>query len=125
MTCHQNRVRIISFGQPRHDSTLQLKLSVFEDETLLTPPGELENTYSNDREQFGYISDAGSSSPGFAQDDDQGFDLPYDQNGFSGHDEFSFDNFDETFGSETFAMEMLPILMIVVPILQTRYRGSS
>jgi len=78
---------------------------VFEDETLLTPPGELENTYSNDRDQFGYISGAGSSSPGFAQDDDQGFDLPYDQNGFSGHDEFSFDNFDETFGSETFAME--------------------
>lgn len=79
---------------------------VFEDETLLTPPGELENTYSNnDRNQFGYISGEGSSNQSFAKDDDQGFDLPYDQNGFSGHDDFSFDNFDETFGSETFAME--------------------
>lgn len=79
---------------------------VFEDETLLTPPGELENTYSNNnRNQFGYISGEGSSPPSFDQDDNQGFDLPYDQNGFSGHDDFSFDNFDETFGSETFAME--------------------
>jgi twitching motility protein PilJ len=79
---------------------------VFEDETLLTPPGEPENTYSNDRDQFGYISSGDSSShQNFAEDDDQSFDLPYDQNGFSGHDDFSFDNFDETFGSETFAMD--------------------
>lgn len=78
---------------------------VFEDETLLTPPGELDNTYSsNERNQFG-ISGEGSSNQSFAQDDDQGFDMPYDQNGFSGNDDFSFDNFDETFGSETFAME--------------------
>lgn len=77
---------------------------VFEDETLLTPPGELENTYSTDRNEFGYISGEGSSISGFAQND-QSFELPYDQNGFSGQDDFSFDNFDETFGNETFAME--------------------
>ena len=93
-----------AYGSQGTTAPFNSSYPVFEDETLLTPPGESENTYTNDRNDLGYISGE-SASTAFNHDDDQGFDLPYDQNGFSGHEDFSFDNFDETFGSETFAME--------------------
>jgi twitching motility protein PilJ len=74
---------------------------VFEDETLLTPPGEIEDTYTSSQDQFGYSSEGSTAArQSFAHEDDQSFDLPYDQNGFSGQDDFNFDNFDETFAMD-------------------------
>ncbi|HEY9904324.1 MAG TPA: methyl-accepting chemotaxis protein [Candidatus Sericytochromatia bacterium] len=83
---------------------------VFEDETLLMGSGDLDHTFSPERDEYGYVSEEGVT-PGdpFAQDDDfpddQTFDLPYDQNGFNSQEHFNFDNFDETFGNDTFAMD--------------------
>ena len=83
---------------------------VFEDETLLMGSGDLENTFSPDRDEYGYVSEEGVRlGDPFAQDDDfqddQTFDLPYDQNGFNSQEHFNFDNFDETFGNDAFAMD--------------------
>jgi twitching motility protein PilJ len=83
---------------------------VFEDETLLMGSGEHEDTFATEGGEFGYVNPGGTESiHSFAEDDDlhedQTFELPYAQNGFNSQEDFNFDNFDDTFGHETFAMD--------------------
>lgn len=85
---------------------------VFEDETLLMESGELENTFTTDRDDFEYIS---QGEPDLIEpltqsnyiEHDQSFDSTYDQNGFSSQDNYDFDTFDEAFGNDTFAIDGL------------------
>jgi twitching motility protein PilJ len=83
---------------------------VFEDETLLMGSGEHEDTFATEGDEFGYVNPGGTASiHSFAEDDDlhedQTFELPYAQNGFNSQEDFNFDNFDDTFGHETFAID--------------------
>lgn len=85
---------------------------VFEDETLLMGGSqELDDTFSTHRDELEeYISEeeTTASEPFGHNDDfqdDQTFDLPYDQNGFNPPENFNFDSFDESFGTDTFAMD--------------------
>jgi len=98
------------FGVEGMDEPYNSSYPVFEDETLLMGSEDLDRTVSTDREDLGYVSEGRVDPSGsFAQndylEDDQTFELPYDQNGFNTQDHFNFDSFDEAFGNDTFAMD--------------------
>jgi len=83
---------------------------IFEDETLLMGSRELEDTFTTDSDDFGYVREGESDATeplaqeGYIQDD-QTFDSTYDQNGFNSQEHFDFDTFDAAFGSDSFAMD--------------------
>jgi twitching motility protein PilJ len=86
---------------------------VFEDETLLMGSGDLDNTFTTDRDDFGYLDEQTSNLTEPLRErnsieNDQTFNSTYDQNGFSSQEHFDFDTFDEAFGTDTFAMDEGP-----------------
>ncbi|HEY9671022.1 MAG TPA: methyl-accepting chemotaxis protein [Waterburya sp.] len=99
-----------SYSDDDVDEPFHSGYPVFEDETLLMGSQELENTFASEGDEFGYLGEQRANSTESLLDnnyiqDDQTFDLPYDQNGFTSQDHFDFDTFDEAFGHQTFVMD--------------------
>ncbi|MBE9124696.1 MULTISPECIES: HAMP domain-containing methyl-accepting chemotaxis protein [unclassified Coleofasciculus] len=79
---------------------------VFEDETLLMSSGELEESFPTDTEDFDYSGEEPEvSRESFPEGDYTQEDQSFDRNGFNSQEHFDFDNFDDTFGSDSFAMD--------------------
>ncbi|HEY9652799.1 MAG TPA: methyl-accepting chemotaxis protein, partial [Coleofasciculaceae cyanobacterium] len=75
--------------------------------TFLMDSGEMDDEFTTNRDNVGYISQSGIDATEALQEssylpDDQLDEPHYDQNGFNSHEQFDFVSFDEPFGNDSF-----------------------
>jgi twitching motility protein PilJ len=80
---------------------------VYEDETLLMNSGELGESLPTDTDEFDYSAEETDEAvEAFESQDYTQDESDFDQNGFNAPDDhFDFENFDDAFGNDSFAMD--------------------